>query len=198
MKVLILDSGAVTSLAHRYRGSAATTDKAQEGEPLASIVPSVVLVECLSGRQRTDAMVNRFLKKCVVIDAPDEKLARRAGSLRARAGRGSAADAVVVAPGRAGRSSSNPRHRGPPSFGCPRPRRERLRGVAEIVALRVLHLDATGRTFRGHRGRRRLTATAAREVVGRYKRLCWAGPAAAVAMVAAPVRRLGQAVMRPL
>ena len=61
------------------------------------VVPAVVLVECLSGRQRADAVVNRFLKKCKVLDAPDEKLARRAGSLRARAGRGSAVDAVVVA-----------------------------------------------------------------------------------------------------
>ena len=38
-----------------------------------------------------------FLKKCEVLNAPDEKLARRAGALRARAGRGSAVDAVVVA-----------------------------------------------------------------------------------------------------
>lgn len=97
MSVLVLDSGAVTSLAHKSRASTATTYKAQEGEPLASVVPAVVLVECLSGRQHTDAMVNRFLKKCKILDAPDEKLARRAGALRAQAGRGSAVDAVVVA-----------------------------------------------------------------------------------------------------
>ena len=97
MNARILDSGAVTSLARRDRPSAATIHKADTGEPLATVVPAVVLVECLSGRQRTDAVVNRFLKKCKVIDAPDEKLARRAGSLRAQAGRGSAVDAVVVA-----------------------------------------------------------------------------------------------------
>jgi len=97
MNVLILDSGAVTILAHRDRAAAATTRRAQEGEPLAKVVPTVVLVECLSGRQRTDAEVNRFLKKCKVMDAPDEKLARRAGSLRARAGQGSAVDAVLIA-----------------------------------------------------------------------------------------------------
>ena len=97
MNVLVLDSGAVTSLAHRERASAATSHKAQEREPLASIVPTVVLVECLSGRQHIDAMVNRFLKKCKIQSAPDERLARRAGALRARAGRGSAVDAVVVA-----------------------------------------------------------------------------------------------------
>ena len=97
MNVLILDSGAVTTLAHRDRAAAATARKAQDGEPLAKVVPTVVLVECLSGRQRTDVKVNRFLKKCKVMDAPDEKLARRAGSLRARAGKGTAVDAVVVA-----------------------------------------------------------------------------------------------------
>ena len=60
-------------------------------------MPSLVLVECLAGRQHTDAVVNRFLKGCVVVDGPHERLARRAGSLRAKAGRGSAVDAVVVA-----------------------------------------------------------------------------------------------------
>ena len=54
-------------------------------------------MECLSGRQHTDAVVNRFLKTCVVVDGPHERLARRAGSLRAKAGRGSAVDAVIVA-----------------------------------------------------------------------------------------------------
>ncbi|MCY4631929.1 MAG: hypothetical protein OXE75_13760, partial [bacterium] len=53
--------------------------------------------ECVSGRQRTDAAVNRFLKHCEVIEVLPEQVARRAGSLRALAGRGSAVDAVVVA-----------------------------------------------------------------------------------------------------
>ena len=66
-------------------------------DSLPAFVPSIVLVECLSGRQHTDAVVNRFLKTCVVVDGPHERLARRAGSLRAKAGRGSAVDAVVVA-----------------------------------------------------------------------------------------------------
>lgn len=61
------------------------------------IVPSVVLVECLSGRQRTDVLVNRLLKTCDVVDVLPEGVARRAGALRAMAGRGSAVDAVVVA-----------------------------------------------------------------------------------------------------
>ena len=66
-------------------------------ESTPAIVQSVVLVECLSGRQHTDAVVNRFLKACVVVDGPHEKLARRASVLRGKAGRGSAVDAVVVA-----------------------------------------------------------------------------------------------------
>ena len=97
MSVLFLDSGAVTSLARQAHGSAVTTHKAGAGSPVVAIVPSVVLVECLQGRQHSDAAVNRFLKKCKVVGAPDERLARRAGAIRARAGRGSAVDAVVVA-----------------------------------------------------------------------------------------------------
>ena len=97
MKALFLDSGAVTSLARRVHGSAVTMHEPSGIVPLIAIVPSVVLVECLSGRQHTDVLVNRFLKKCKVVDSPDERLARRAGALRAQAGRGSAVDAVVIA-----------------------------------------------------------------------------------------------------
>ncbi|MGH9190716.1 MAG: hypothetical protein ACRD0Q_11945 [Acidimicrobiales bacterium] len=61
------------------------------------LVPSVVLVESLTGRQRHDALVNRFLKTCDVVEGLSARLARRAGSLRAQARRGSAVDAVVVA-----------------------------------------------------------------------------------------------------
>ena len=56
-----------------------------------------MLVESLSGRQRTDAEVNRFLKTCEVVETLPGTLARRAGALRALAGQGSAVDAVVVA-----------------------------------------------------------------------------------------------------
>ena len=97
MNALVLDSGAVTSLARRNPDAGASVFQSMRKEPMPAIVPSVVLVECLSGRQRTDAVVNRFLKMCVVVDGPHEKLARRAGVLRAKAGRGSAVDAVVVA-----------------------------------------------------------------------------------------------------
>ncbi len=60
-------------------------------------MPTVVLAESVSGRSRTDANVNRFVKACDVDPMLSEATARRAGALRAGAGRGSAVDAVVVA-----------------------------------------------------------------------------------------------------
>lgn len=62
-----------------------------------AIVPSVVLAESVSRRQHTDALVNRFLKTCEIVERVPEGLARRAAALRASAGRGSAVDAIVVA-----------------------------------------------------------------------------------------------------
>ena len=97
MKTLILDSGAVTGLARRNHQAGTNSLLTGSKEPWSAVVPSLVLVECLSGRQHLDAVVNRFLKKCRVVDGPHESLARRAGSLRAQAGRGSAVDAVIVA-----------------------------------------------------------------------------------------------------
>ncbi len=97
MNTLVLDSGAVTSLARREHQAGASIFQSMHKKSLPAFVPSIVLVECLSGRQRADAVVNRFLKTCVVVDGPHERLARRAGSLRTKAGRGSAVDAVVVA-----------------------------------------------------------------------------------------------------
>ena len=57
----------------------------------------MVLVESLTGRPRTDANVNRFLKTCDVVEPVPERLARRAASLRAKARQGSAVDALVIA-----------------------------------------------------------------------------------------------------
>ena len=97
MKSVILDSGAVTGLARRSRQTPENIRLDESPEMWSAVVPCLVLVECLTGQQRTDARVNRFLKKCTVVDGPHEKLARRAGTLRAMAGRGSAVDAVIVA-----------------------------------------------------------------------------------------------------
>ena len=97
MRTLVLDSGAVTGLARRDHRAGTSSLLTGSKDSWSAVVPSLVLVECLSGKQHSDAVVNRFLKKCVVVDGPHERLARRAGSLRAKAGRGSAVDAVVVA-----------------------------------------------------------------------------------------------------
>ena len=49
------------------------------------------------GRPLTDATAIRLLNTCIVVEEIPESLARRAGALRAPAGRGSAVDALVVA-----------------------------------------------------------------------------------------------------
>jgi hypothetical protein len=97
MKRLVLDSGALTRLARRHPDTAALIAVFKRDGLWPPLVPSIVLTESLSGRQRTDAHVNRLLKTCDVVEELSERLARRAASLRALAGRGSAVDAVVVA-----------------------------------------------------------------------------------------------------
>jgi len=61
------------------------------------MVPSVVLAESTTGRQRDDAALNRLLKTCDVSEDLPASLARRGGELRHLARRGSAVDAIVVA-----------------------------------------------------------------------------------------------------
>ena len=95
--LLVLDSGGLTALAQRRPSAAALIETFIRDGIWPPVVPSVVLAECVSGRQRTDAAVNRFLKHCEVVEVLPEQVARRAGTLRALAGRGSAVDAVVVA-----------------------------------------------------------------------------------------------------
>ncbi len=92
--MLVLDSGAVTRLAERS-GRAATLMAAFRAEGLwPPVVPSVVLVECLTGEGSRDAAQHRFLRVTVTVPVP---LARRAAWLRARARKGSAVDALVTA-----------------------------------------------------------------------------------------------------
>lgn len=95
--MLVLDSGGVSRLARR-RPDAAAVIAAFKAEGLwPPVVPSVVLVELTTGRQRRDANVNRFLKTCDIVEDLPQHLARRAGTLRALARQGSAVDAIVVA-----------------------------------------------------------------------------------------------------
>ncbi len=95
--MLVLDSGGLSRLADRSRRAAALISALRAEGLWPPIVPTVVLAESISGRQRTDATVNRFLKTCDVESNLPEATARRAGQLRALARRGSAVDAILVA-----------------------------------------------------------------------------------------------------
>ncbi len=95
--MLVLDSGGLSRLSARSRRAAALIEALQREGVWPPVVPTVVVAESTSGRARTDAMVNRFLKTCDVDPIVTEATARRAGVLRAAARRGSAVDALVVA-----------------------------------------------------------------------------------------------------
>lgn len=97
MTLLVLDSGGVTRLARPHQDTVAIITVFKRDGLWPPIVPSVVLAESLSGRQRADALVNRLLKTCDIVEELPARVARRAGALRALAGQGSAVDAVVVA-----------------------------------------------------------------------------------------------------
>jgi hypothetical protein len=95
--VLVLASGGVSRLARRTQDAAAVIAVLKRDGLWPPVVPSVVLVESVTGRQRFDANVNRFLKTCDIREHLPEGLARRAAELRSRARTGSAVDAVAVA-----------------------------------------------------------------------------------------------------
>ena len=95
--MLILDSGGVSRLAERSRQAAALILALRDQGLWPPIFPSIVLVECLQGHSARDAIANRFLKICDIVDQIPEGLARRAALLRRRARKGSAVDALVVA-----------------------------------------------------------------------------------------------------
>ncbi len=97
MTPLVLDSGGLSRLAEPRLQSVRLIETFHRDGLWPPVVPTVVLTESLSGRPRTDAAVNRLLKSCTVVEEIPEGLARRAGVLRALAGRGSAVDALVVA-----------------------------------------------------------------------------------------------------
>lgn len=95
--MLLLDAGGVSRLSRRTQDSAALIVVLRRDALWPPVVPSIVLVESLTGRPRNDAVINRFIKTCDVLEHLPDRLARRAGELRAHARRGSAVDAVVVA-----------------------------------------------------------------------------------------------------
>ncbi|MDF2774401.1 MAG: hypothetical protein K0S86_3901 [Geminicoccaceae bacterium] len=91
--MLVLDSGGVSRLAKQSRRSAALIAALRDASLWPPVVPSVVLVECTEGHAGRDALVNRLLKTCDVVEEVAERLARRAAWLRRRARRGSAVGA---------------------------------------------------------------------------------------------------------
>ena len=95
--MLVLDSGGLSRLAKRDRATAALLISLRRRGLWPPVVPTVVLVESLTGAQQRDANVNRFLHACDIRPAVSERIARRAANLRTKARRGSAVDAIVVA-----------------------------------------------------------------------------------------------------
>ncbi len=95
--MLVLDGLGVRRLADRTPRSLAVLDALLARGMWPAVVPSIVLVDCLSGDRDTDAAIERFLRTCDVRTDVPAAVARRAAWLRTAAGRGSAADAIVVA-----------------------------------------------------------------------------------------------------
>ena len=95
--MLVVDSGGLSRLSERTPGAAALIRALRREGLWPPTVPTIVLTESTSGRARTDANINWLLKTCDVDARVPEVTARRAGQLRARARRGSAIDALVVA-----------------------------------------------------------------------------------------------------
>lgn len=95
--MLVLDSGGLSRLSQRNRRATALVDALRTEGLWPPVVPTIVLAESISGSARTDASINRFIKACDVDPIVPATTARRAGYLRARARRGSAVDALLVA-----------------------------------------------------------------------------------------------------
>lgn len=96
MPLLVLDSGAVTWLTGMSRRTLAYVTEFKQSGLWPPIIPSAVLVECLTGDGRRDAKANRLIKTCDVVEELPIETARRAAALRTAARRGSAVDALVV------------------------------------------------------------------------------------------------------
>lgn len=97
-RTLVLDSGAVSAWAQGHPAVRAWVQAAAEAA-VTVVVPAVVLAESVRGDGPRDARTNRVLH-AALIEAMDERVARRAGALRSATGAGRrtlVADALVVA-----------------------------------------------------------------------------------------------------
>ncbi len=97
MPVFVLDAGGLSRLAERSLRASALLAALRREDLWPPLVPSPVLVECLTGHPGRDANVNRLLRTCNVEERVSAVLVRRAAALRFAARRGSAVDALVVA-----------------------------------------------------------------------------------------------------
>lgn len=97
MPTLVLDSGGLTWLTAQSRKSAALIDEFKQTGLWPPLVPTAVLIECLTGTDRRGVTANRLIKTCDVVENLSTRTARRAAALRTAARRGSAVDALVVA-----------------------------------------------------------------------------------------------------
>jgi hypothetical protein len=93
---LVLDSGGVSRLAERSPRAVAIIQELRTAGLWPPLVPTPVLVECLTGHPGRDALSNRLLKSCDVITGLAPAQARRCALLRSEARRGSAVDAIVA------------------------------------------------------------------------------------------------------
>ena len=94
---LVLDAGAVRRLAEREGRTLALVSALRAYGLWPPLVPTVALVESLTGDAERDEPVLRLLRTCELVAEVPVPVARRAAWLRTAAGRGTAAEAVVVA-----------------------------------------------------------------------------------------------------
>jgi hypothetical protein len=97
MREAVLDSAAVSFFSEGSGRAKAVIAVLTIEDLWPPVVPSAVLVECLTGHPEKDTKTKRFLKVCYISASLSEPRARRAAKLRTGAGRGSAVDAIVVA-----------------------------------------------------------------------------------------------------
>ena len=95
--MLVLDAGAISRLSERSRLAAALITALQTEGLWPPFVATPVMIDALRGDAARDALANRLLKTCDVVEDVPERLARRAARLRTKARAGSAIDALVVA-----------------------------------------------------------------------------------------------------
>ncbi len=109
--MLVLDARGVSRLAKRSTHALALITAFRQHGLWPPVVPSVVLVESLTGQAGRDANANRLLKTCEIAESLPGPAARLAAELRHRARRGSAVDAVTVATAEPGGTvlTSNPK-----------------------------------------------------------------------------------------